>query len=93
MRMRKRSTLRVGFVGAGNAQKESHDASRRVGDYSGVSYSVFDDLVAEAVFGEVRPADAPVGVVFEHRFGHLQLERPALEPLLAEEEREVAHPL
>ena len=68
------------------AEEQGAPVAKRFGDgLIGREHEFFDDLVRESMLGEVGPADAAVGVVFQHRFGHSQFECAAFEALFPQQ--------
>jgi hypothetical protein len=68
------------------AQERHPEPAEVLGDrLVGGQHELLDDLVAQVVGGEVGAGDLAVGVVLQHRLRHGQLQRAALQPLLAEQ--------
>ena len=75
------------------AQERHVEAGEVLGDrLVGRQHELLDDLMADVVLAEVGAGDAALLVVLQLRLRHVQFQRAALQPPLAQDHRQVAHP-
>ena len=60
--------------------------------FVGRQHELFDDLMALGVFDQVGAADLPIAIQIDLHLAHRQLQRPAREPPLAQDHRQLVHP-